>query len=119
MNQGTEWVLLMKINKSKKSRASVPLSSDLQNLCIPRKTSREYILLSTFEQKTAFSAIYKPKHARNPPFFRRFCLFRAALKVYLASVIPSTTSSLDWALPLPIVGAPSSSGATHTVSSSF
>jgi hypothetical protein len=27
MNQGTKWVLLMKKNKSKKSRASVPLSS--------------------------------------------------------------------------------------------
>ncbi len=27
------------------------LSSDLQNLCIPRKTSREYILLITLERK--------------------------------------------------------------------
>jgi hypothetical protein len=45
------------------------LSSDLQNLCIPRKTSREYILLSTSERKTAFSVIYKPKRARNRPFF--------------------------------------------------
>jgi hypothetical protein len=34
------------------------LSSELQNSCIPRKTSREYILLSTYEGKTAFSAIY-------------------------------------------------------------
>jgi hypothetical protein len=33
------------------------------------KTSREYILLSTFEQKTAFSAIYKPKRALNHLFF--------------------------------------------------
>jgi hypothetical protein len=68
------------------------LSSELQNLSIPRKTSREYILLSTFEQKTAFSAINKPKHAQNRLFFCRFRLFRAALKVYLVSVIPSTTT---------------------------
>jgi hypothetical protein len=69
------------------------LSSELENLCIPRKTSREYILLSTFERKTAFLAVYKPKRAQNRPFFRRFRLFRAALKAYLASVIPSTTTS--------------------------
>jgi hypothetical protein len=37
--------------------------SDLQISCIPRKTSREYILLNTLEQKTAFSAIYRPKRA--------------------------------------------------------
>jgi hypothetical protein len=48
------------------------LSSELESSCIPRKTSREYILLSTFERKTAFSAIYRPKRARNRPFFRRF-----------------------------------------------
>jgi hypothetical protein len=30
------------------------LSSELGNSCIPQKTSREYILLSTFERKTAF-----------------------------------------------------------------
>jgi hypothetical protein len=30
------------------------LSSELQNSCILQKTSREYILLSTLEQKTAF-----------------------------------------------------------------
>jgi hypothetical protein len=33
------------------------LSSELQNSCIPQKMSREYILLSTLEQKTAFLAI--------------------------------------------------------------
>jgi hypothetical protein len=49
-------------------------------------------LFNTFEQKTAFSAIYKPKPAQNRPFFRRFRLFQAALKAYLASVIPSTTT---------------------------
>jgi hypothetical protein len=43
-------------------------------------------------EKTAFSAIYKPKRARNRPFFRRFRLFRAALKAYLTSVILSTTT---------------------------
>ncbi len=68
------------------------LSSDVDNWHISQKTSREYILLSTSEQKTAFSAIYKPKSARNRQFFRRFCLFRGALKVYLFSVIPSTTT---------------------------
>jgi hypothetical protein len=57
-----------------------------------KKTSREYILLSTSERKTAFSVIYKPKCAQNRSFFRHFCLFRAALKVYLTSVIPSTTT---------------------------
>ncbi len=49
-------------------------------------------MFSTFEQKTSFSAIYKPNHAQNHPFFRRFNLFRVALKGYLASVIPSTTT---------------------------
>jgi hypothetical protein len=56
------------------------------------KTSREYILLSTFERKTVFSAIYKPKCAQNHPFFSRFCIFQAALEAYLASMTPSTTT---------------------------
>ncbi len=34
-----------------------------------KKTSREYILLSTFERKTAFLAIFQPKCAQNCPFF--------------------------------------------------
>ncbi len=34
--------------------------------------SREYILLSTLEQKTAFSGIERPKRARNHPFFLPF-----------------------------------------------
>jgi hypothetical protein len=33
------------------------------------KKSREYILLSTFEHKTAFSVIYEPKSALNRQFF--------------------------------------------------
>ncbi len=33
------------------------LSSEFQNSCIPQKMSREYILLSTYEQKTAFLVI--------------------------------------------------------------
>ncbi len=33
------------------------------------KKSLDYILLSIFERKTAFSAIYKPKSAWNRPFF--------------------------------------------------
>jgi hypothetical protein len=51
------------------------LSSELQNSCIPQKTSREYILLSTLERKTAFSAIYRPKCARNRSFFALFGYF--------------------------------------------
>ncbi len=79
----------------------------------------EYILLSTFERKTAFLAIYKPKRAQNRPFFRRFRTFRAALKAYLTSMTPPPPPPLDRALQPPIVGALSSSGAAHTVSSSF
>ncbi len=91
------------------------LSSDLKNSCIPRKTSLEYILLNTLERKTAFLASYRRKRARNRPFFRRFWLFRTAVKVYMTSQPPPQ----GWALPPPIVGAPSSSGAAHAVSSSF
>jgi hypothetical protein len=82
------------------------------------KTSREYILLSTFEQKTAFSAIYNPKRALNHLFFCCFSMFRAAWKAYLTSMTPSTTTPETGHSP-PIVGALSSSGAAHTVSSSF
>jgi hypothetical protein len=48
------------------------LSSELQNLCIPQKTSREYILLNTSEQKR---------------------LFRTAVKVYMTSGAARTVSS--------------------------
>ncbi len=51
------------------------LSSELQNSCISQKTSCEYILFSTLERKTAFSAIYGPKRARNHPFFAFFGYF--------------------------------------------
>jgi hypothetical protein len=68
-------------------------------LCIPQKTSCEYIFLITFEQKTAFSAIYKPKRARNRSFFRSFHLFQAALEASLASVIPSTTTPVPGTPP--------------------
>jgi hypothetical protein len=91
------------------------LSSNLQNSFIPRKTSREYILLNTLERKTAFSASYRPKRARNRSFFRRFWLFRTAVKVNMTSSPPLQGR----ALPPPIVGAPSTSGAAHAVSSSF
>jgi hypothetical protein len=56
------------------------------------KKSREYILLSTFEQKTTFSAIYKPKREQNHPFFCHFRTFWAAVKAYLTSITPSTTT---------------------------
>jgi hypothetical protein len=68
------------------------LSSELQNSFIPQKTSREYILLNTLEQKTAFLAIYRPKRERNRPVFRRFWLFRMAVKVYMTSMKLSTTN---------------------------
>jgi hypothetical protein len=76
---------------------------------------RDEVLLNTLEQKTAFLAIYRPKRARNRPFFRRFSLFRMAVKVYMTSPPPPQGR----ALPPQIVGAPSSSGAARTVSSSF
>jgi hypothetical protein len=64
-------------------------SSDLQNSCIPRKMSREYILMiNTLERKTAFSAIYRPKCAQNRLFFCRFSLFCTAEKVYMTSPPP-------------------------------
>jgi hypothetical protein len=68
------------------------LSSNLQNLCVPQKTSREYILLNALEQKTAFFASYRPKRAWNCPFFRRFWRFRTAVKVYMTSMKLSTTT---------------------------
>jgi hypothetical protein len=94
------------------------LRSELQILCIPRKTSREYVLLSTLERKTAFLAIYRTKRPQNRPFFRRFWLFRTAVKVFMTSM-NSPPPPPGRALPPPIVGAPSSSGAACTVSSSF
>jgi hypothetical protein len=66
----------------------------------------------------AFLALYRPKRARKRPFFCRFSLFRTAVKVYMTSRNLSTT--IPWpALPPPVVGTPSSSGAACTVSSSF
>jgi hypothetical protein len=62
--------------------------------------SREYIVLSTFEQKLAFLGIYKPKRARNRLFFRRFRIFRAAWKAYLTSMTPSTTTPGPGAPPV-------------------
>jgi hypothetical protein len=50
--------------------------------------SCEYILLSTLEQKMAFLAIYRPKRL----FFRRFWLFRMAVKEYMISMNLSTTT---------------------------
>ncbi len=51
--------------------------------------SRKYILLSTFERKTAFSAIYKPKSAGNRPFFSFFVYFFGRHGTYLT---PSNTT---------------------------
>jgi hypothetical protein len=49
-------------------------------------------LLSTLEQKMAFSAIYKRKRVQNRPFFRYFWLFRTAVKVYMTSMNLTTTT---------------------------
>jgi hypothetical protein len=83
-----------------------------------QKTSREYILLGTFEQKMAFSVIFKPKRAQNRRFFAVFVYF-GRLGGLILLLRPPLPPPPDWALPPPIVGAPSSSGATHTVSSCF
>ncbi len=53
--------------------------------------SWEYILLSTFRYKSAFSAIYRAKSAGKQPFRRHFHTFRAAWKAYLTSLTPPTT----------------------------
>ncbi len=57
------------------------------------------MLLSTLEQKTAFLAIYRPKRARNHLFFRRFWLFRTAVKVYMTSRKLSTTTPVQGTPP--------------------
>jgi hypothetical protein len=82
------------------------------------KNVSDYILLSTFERKTVFSAIYYPKSAQNHLFFLRFHIFWVAWKAYLTSITFSTTTP-GRALSPPIVSALSGSGATLTVSSSF
>ncbi len=67
--------------------------------------SREYILLSAFEQKMSFSAIYKPKSEGNSQFF--FTVF-----VYFGQhggIFDSLHHHPLPATPLPpIVSAPSS-----------
>jgi hypothetical protein len=65
----------MKKTRSRKSRATVPLSKKKKKI-FPQKSSQKYILLSTSERKTAFLAIFKP--AGNYPFFNNFCTFWAA-----------------------------------------
>jgi hypothetical protein len=80
--------------------------------------SREYILLSTLERETVFSAIYRPKRARNRLFFAIFGYF-VWLWRYIWLLWISPPPPLGRALPPPIVGTPSSSRATRTVSSSF
>jgi hypothetical protein len=48
---------------------------------IPQKLSWEYILLSTFKQKTAFLAIFKPKSAGNRLFSAPFLFVSAGWKL--------------------------------------
>jgi hypothetical protein len=75
------------------------ISSQFQNSCIPRKTSREYILLSTFERKTVFLAIFKPKCARNRCFFLPFSYISGGLEVLFDFYDPPPPPPLDRALP--------------------
>jgi hypothetical protein len=70
------------------------------------KTSWKYILLRTFEQITAFSAIFKSKSGKLPVFGAILVIF-GQLGVYLPPLTSSTTTPCP-ALPLPIVGTPSS-----------
>jgi hypothetical protein len=56
------------------------------------KNSWEYILLSTFEQKTLFSAVYRPKSVRNCPVFCRFLYIPGGMGAYLTPLTPSTTT---------------------------
>ncbi len=51
------------------------LSSDLQNSCIPRKTSREYILLKALERKTAFQRVIGQNVRKTARFFVVFGYF--------------------------------------------
>jgi hypothetical protein len=63
-------------------------------------------LVKSFEQKMAFSAIYKPKSMGNHPFFCSFVI-PGGMGVYLTPLTPSTTPPAR-ALPPPIVDASSS-----------
>ncbi len=72
------------------------LSSEFQNSCIPRKTSHEYILLSTFERKTAFWANDLPKHVRNRPFFRRFLYFGRLGRLIWPLWLVTWSSAFGW-----------------------
>ncbi len=45
-----------------------------------------------FKVKNGVSAFFKSISAGNWPFLRRFCIIWAALKAYLTSLIPYTTT---------------------------
>ncbi len=51
--------------------------------------------ISTFEQKTAFSVIYKPKSAGNWPFFAVFVYFERHVSVFDSFDSLTTTLCLD------------------------
>jgi hypothetical protein len=70
------------------------------------KKSQEYILLSAIEQKTAFSAIYKPK-LHQTACFLPFSLILGGMGAYLSPLTPSTTTPGP-GTPLLIVVAPTS-----------
>jgi hypothetical protein len=76
-------------------------------------------LLSTFEQKTAFSAIYKPKLVQKRLFFSLFFYISGGFEGLFGFCDPLHHHPWTGRSPLSIVGAPSSSGAAHVVSSSF
>ncbi len=57
------------------------------------KKSREYILLSTYERRTAFLVIYKQKVRKTAHFFTVFVYFLGRHWAYLTPLTPSTTTS--------------------------
>jgi hypothetical protein len=58
---------------------------------VSSRKSWEFILLSTFEQKTAFLVISKPKNAGNHPFFPSFLFISGGMGAYLTPLTPFTT----------------------------
>jgi hypothetical protein len=64
-------------------------------------------LLSTFKPKTAFLAIFRPKSAGTGHFGAVFVHFGRLGRLILLLLL-SPPAPRGWALPPPIVGAPSS-----------
>jgi hypothetical protein len=72
------------------------------------KNTWKCILLSIYEQKKVFSAIYKPKSEGNCLFFHRFCIFWAAWGRIRLSPLTAFTTTSGPGTPPAKSGAPSS-----------